>query len=151
MTLVLTSGWGGFNWLNNNGDNVKDDFRISKQGVYLNEIADEKAVIATVWAGAPAYYSKRAMIDLLGKSDRKIASRKPVGDINPGHNKWDYNYSIGSLRPDVVFQLWHTIDSDKAKLIQWGYVEKCYLNERMGYFLTQSKSIRWPLLSECRD
>jgi len=24
----------------------------------------------------------------------------------PGHMKWDYSYSIGQLKPDVVFELW---------------------------------------------
>ena len=52
------------------------------------------------------------MIDLLGKNDRHIArllARLPAGAkpfFVPGHIKWDYAYSIGTLRPDVVAQLW---------------------------------------------
>jgi arabinofuranosyltransferase len=150
LLLTLVSGWGGINWLFFGGMHVKDDFEMSKRGAYLKQVTTEKAVIATVWAGAPAYYSERSMIDLLGKSDREIASMKPIGKIHPGHNKWNYEYSIGILRPDVVFQLWLNTDSDKEKLKEWGYVEKCFLNERMGYFLIRSDAIHWPLLKECK-
>jgi arabinofuranosyltransferase len=150
LLLTLVSGWGGINWLFNDGAHVKDDFEMSMRGVYLKKVTTERAVIATVWAGAPAYHSERRMIDLLGKSDREIASIKPIGKIYPGHNKWNYEYSIGLLRPDVVFQLWHHTDSDKERLKEWGYEEKCFLNERMGYFLMRSEAIHWSLLTECK-
>ena len=149
LLLTIVSGWGSINWLFLGGAHVKDDFSMSMRGVDLKKVTTERAVIATVWAGSPAYYSERSMIDLLGKSDREITSKKPIGKIIPGHNKWDYDYSIGSLRPDVVFQLWHHSDEDIKKLIQWGYIEKCFLNERMGYFLLQSKAIHWSLLTNC--
>jgi hypothetical protein len=90
------------------------------------------------------------MIDLLGKSDREIASMKPIGKIHPGHNKWNYEYSIGTLMPDVVVQLFSHSDSDKEKLKEWGYVEKCFLNEQKAYFLMRSETIDWPLLTECK-
>ncbi len=44
------------------------------------------------------------MIDLLGESDKRIASRELKGTLHPGHNKWDYENSIAKLKPDVVFQ-----------------------------------------------
>lgn len=152
VSLLLTfiiSGWGGINWLKSGGMHVKEDLSMSKRGAYLKQVTKERAVIATVWAGAPAYYSERSMIDLLGKSDREIASMKPFGKMYPGHNKWNYEYSIGILRPDVVFQLWYNNDGVQEKLKEWGYVEKCFLNERMGYFLMRSEEIHWSLLKKC--
>ena len=149
LLLTLVSGWSGLNWIFKGGLHIEDDFEISKRSSYYDEITKGKAVIAVVWAGAPAYYSKRNMIDLLGKNDRKIASIKPVGKIYPGHNKWDYNYSIGSLRPDVVMELFVHTDLDKKKLEDWGYIEKCYLNKKIGYFLRHSEEIHWSLLTEC--
>jgi arabinofuranosyltransferase len=150
LLLTLVSGWGGITWLVNDAALAKVDIEMSKRGSYLKKVTKEKAVIATVWAGAPAYYSERTMIDLLGKSDREIASMKPIGKIHPGHNKWNYEYSIGTLMPDVVVQLFSHSDSDKEKLKEWGYVEKCFLNEQKAYFLMRSETIDWPLLTECK-
>lgn len=149
LLLTLVSGWSASSWILYDGMHVKDDFKMYQQGVYLEKITTEKAIIATVWAGTPAYYSKRSMIDLLGKSDREIASRKPIGKIYPGHNKWDYNYSIGLLRPDVIFQLWYPTKADKEMIIKWGYIEKCFLHEQPGYFLVRSAAVRWSLLKDC--
>ncbi len=40
-------------------------------------------------------------IDLLGKNDRHIAhTRAHPGLI--GHNKWDFDYSLGKLKPDII-------------------------------------------------
>lgn len=35
----------------------------------------------------------------------------------PGHLKWDYGYSIGGLRPDVVVQLWAEPESAQPYLV----------------------------------
>jgi hypothetical protein len=36
-----------------------------------------------------------------------IAHRQPQPiPFNPGHDKWDYRYSVCRLRPDVVVQVW---------------------------------------------
>ena len=40
----------------------------------------------------------------------------------PGHDKWDYDYSIGQLRPDVVAQLWHASQVDLRAIESWGYI-----------------------------
>ena len=29
-----------------------------------------------------------------------------IADVRPGHMKWDYAYSIGKLKPDIIVQLW---------------------------------------------
>lgn len=76
----------------------------------LSEISLPEAKLAVVWGGAIPYFTKRPCVDLLGKSDRRIARQpmKPVGllPFYPGHMKRDYGYSIGELKPDVVVQLW---------------------------------------------
>ena len=83
-------------------------------GPVTQAVTTEDATIAVVWAGSLPYFSHRPAIDLLGRNDARIA-RGPVRispDIRqrigfyPGHMKWDYAYSIGELRPDVVSQLW---------------------------------------------
>jgi arabinofuranosyltransferase len=91
------------------GNNRRVDFAL-----HLKQITKPGATIAVVYGGAIPYFADRRMIDLLGKSDRRIA-RETMRQIEglwkyiyfyPGHLKWDYAYSIGELKPDVVAQLW---------------------------------------------
>ena len=63
-----------------------------------------------------AYYSEREMIDFLGKSDDFVGRINPkrnlnnknynFNDFHPGHNKWDFQYSIGKLKPDIILREW---------------------------------------------
>ena len=60
------------------------------------------ALIAVQWAGTTPYFMpKYRMHDLLGKSDAYIA-QTPAKYGVPGHNKWDYSYSINLLQPDII-------------------------------------------------
>jgi hypothetical protein len=80
----------------------------------VDKITTPQASLAVVTAGAIPYFSDRFAIDLLGKNDVKIAHEKVhtnlslsgVTNFRPGHLKWDYDYSLGELKPDVVVQLW---------------------------------------------
>ncbi len=76
----------------------------------LDKLTAPQARVAVVTAGAISYFSERPTIDLLGKSDAYVA-RLPIHDadykhLRPGHMKYDYDYSIGQLKPDVIVQLW---------------------------------------------
>ena len=83
-------------------------------GRLIKEITTAQARVAVVWAGAIPYFSERPCVDLLGKSDARIAhlpmrlSPNPsrTSEFYPGHLKFDYGYSVGELRPDIVAQLW---------------------------------------------
>jgi hypothetical protein len=121
----------------------------------MRDTTEVGASIATIWAGVPAYYSHRTMLDLLGKNDTFIASSAPHGAFFPGHNKWDYNYSIGELQPDVIFQ---TFDRGLEKnlhqrITNWGYKKMCPTTGTFGsqgyYYRTNSKQIKWASLQEC--
>ncbi len=94
-----------------NADNVR-------YALLLNQVTDKQARIAVTWAGAIPYFADRPAVDILGKTDRLIAheaSHNPQGGFRPGHTKWDYPYTIGELRPDVVAQLW----SGEANVTQY--------------------------------
>ena len=121
----------------------------------MRDTTEAGARIATIWAGVPAYYSHRTMLDLLGKNDTFIATSTPHGDFFPGHNKWDYDYSIGKLQPDVIFQ---TFDRDIEKnlhqrITNWGYKRMCPITGTFGprgyYYRTNSKQIKWNALKDC--
>ncbi|MFH1877180.1 MAG: hypothetical protein ABH883_00025 [Candidatus Omnitrophota bacterium] len=92
------------------GAHVEDDKNMVRLGLMLKGLTYPDARIAVVWGGAIPYFSERAAVDILGYNDTYIARGKArvreYGDIYPGHNKYDYVYSIGKLRPDVIAQLW---------------------------------------------
>ncbi len=80
----------------------------------LSRLTRPEATVAVVWAGIIPYITDRRSIDLLGKNDPVIA-RLPMHRVDgplrytafwPGHLKWDYSWSIGRLRPDVVVGRW---------------------------------------------
>ena len=60
------------------------------------------AVIGVFFGGTVPYYMPEFRFhDMLGKSDRVIA-HGPARQGPPGHNKWDYAYSLGRVRPEVI-------------------------------------------------
>jgi hypothetical protein len=110
---------------------VLDNRKWIERALLLNEITTPEAKIAVVWAGSIPYFSNRYAIDLLGKNDRVIAhqdmripSDEPIFTaFFPGHLKWDYDYSIGQLKPDAVVQRWRAreeltpyLDSDYVEI-----------------------------------
>jgi hypothetical protein len=95
-----------FFWIKSNGDHVDDDKNATLAGLCLREYTPPDARIAYVWAGTMPYYANRFAIDLLGKMDPVIARSKPHVPFFPGHNKWDYEYSIKRYKPNIIVQLW---------------------------------------------
>ncbi len=89
---------------------TEQDHNAVRAALRLRDLTDPSATIAVSWAGAIPYFAERPAIDLLGKMDPSIAhqwmhvpegNQRWVGFV-PGHLKWDYAYSIESLRPDIV-------------------------------------------------
>jgi arabinofuranosyltransferase len=132
------------------------DARMTRLGRNLNRVTEPGAQIAVLWAGSPSYYSERAMIDLLGKSDRRIATGLPSqvqtlesnSTFYPGHNKWDFEYSIGELEPDVVADFWG-VEEAVQQLVAWGYTKRCLADGTSFYVRSDSNQIRWTELSLC--
>lgn len=112
----------------------------------IKQITNREASVAVAWAGAIPYFSERKAIDLLGKNDKYIASlpMKEIAGITnftPGHVKYDYSYSIGKLKPDVVAQLGRS--PNQAKPFLNNYYSPKYLNGFLIYILKDSKNILW--------
>jgi hypothetical protein len=96
---------------------------MARYGLMLGQVTPRGTTIAVAWAGAIPYFARRDAVDLLGKSDRRIArSRRQPVPFEPGHDKWDYAYSIGRLRPQVIAQLVRPDPSIPPLLRGWGYV-----------------------------
>ncbi|MEZ5664369.1 MAG: hypothetical protein R3E94_12720 [Burkholderiaceae bacterium] len=108
-------------------------------------------VVATVWAGAPGYYAGRHMVDLLGKSDRRVARSPPKGRFRPGHNKWLYAYAIGERRPEMVMGLWRPTRVDLRHMQDWGYVRLCHDVLGPAFYRAGSDRVEWSVLGPCPD
>ena len=123
-SVVAINGQAASIWLSHNASYVHDDAWATRYGLALRAATADDATIAVTWAGAIPYFSHRSTIDLLGKSDPVIATgkRQPSIGFNPGHDKWDYDFSIGRLRPDVVAELWHPSDRDLQAIERYGYI-----------------------------
>lgn len=106
VLLVLMHGHTWPRWLAANAALLDTDIWRARLGLHLARHTAQGAVIAVHAAGQIPYYSARRAIDLLGKSDAHVARVAPVAPFRPGHNKWDYAYSIGRLQPDVVADEW---------------------------------------------
>lgn len=102
MILVLISGEPWFSYSIDNAPLLKADIRRVKLGLHIAQNTAPEAVIAVHAAGQIPYYSERTTIDLLGLNDPVVAKGLGHGEFYPGHNKWNYEYSITQLRPDVI-------------------------------------------------
>jgi hypothetical protein len=111
----------------------KDDAGNVRLGLLIKQNTPATARVADFWAGTIFYYSERYAIDFLGKSDSHIAHLPVVSSgQKPGHNKFDFDYSLGVLKPDLVvanFKLPVTEDSmRKASVGNWAYHGQLYFN-----------------------
>lgn len=95
--------------------NGEENHEEVEQALLLRKMTTPAATIVVTRAGTIPYFSGRSSIDLLGKTDRHIAHENmrtfAAGwhkfiEFRPGHMKFDYSYSIGQLKPDVIAQLW---------------------------------------------
>ena len=155
VVVVAAGGPPMLLWVGDAGAHVRTDQHVVGLSLEMRGLLYDDATIATFWAGAPGYFSKHPMIDLLGKSDRVIAQMPPAVDpasgkpfeFLPGHNRWDFDYSIGQLKPDAVFAYGN--DLDAQMMSDWGYVASC-LSDGSPIFLQESSAkVRWDLVRSC--
>lgn len=131
---------------------VDDNRRMVERGLVLAAITDPQATLGVVWDGAIVYFAQRPAVSILGKNDKKVA-REPMRTASgwqqlvafyPGHLKWDYAYSIGELKPDVVAQLWQEPESATQ------YLARDYTQTRVSGFSMHLKNgsprIRWDVV-----
>ncbi len=158
LTLVLLTNVVAFSlWVKRGGSEFLDreDRNMYLLGTDIGKVLKPQGKAAVLWAGAPIYYSKRAGIDLLGKNDKFVAEQDPIRNLEsgvwnstfyPGHNKWNYDYSIGVLKPDMIAQYWGEISD--FKFLAWGY-KKCTFQDSEYWLLSKSSQINWHQLRGC--
>jgi len=104
--LLIVSGQPWFHWAADKAPLLQSDIRRVRAGVAIAQSTSPDAVIAVHAAGQIPYYSNRTTIDLLGLNDPIIAKAAPSGPFYPGHDKWNYDYSIMRLKPDLIADNW---------------------------------------------
>lgn len=104
--LLIISGQPWISWTIDNSPLLKADIRRVKIGLNIAQYTSPSAIIAAHAAGQIPYYSDRRTIDLLGLNDPVIAKGPVTGPFYPGHDKWNYDYSIMQLRPDLIADNW---------------------------------------------
>lgn len=105
-------------------------------GLALNQHAPQ-ASVADGYAGSAFYFAPQTRgIDVLGKMDAHIA-RMPAahGGTVPGHNKFDYDYSIGQLHPEYVIAVFEGAapTEDQLKHTQGNWVYPYYLWNNVAF------------------
>jgi hypothetical protein len=126
VTLVVAVNAHSFTtWGSENADGLALDRGWAETGVLVRQTTAPDTTVAMSAAGNTQYFDHRRGIDLVGKMDPVIAHMPPRPGIEfrPGHVKWNYAYSIGRLRPDVVTQLYTPTARDACNLRTWGYTQ----------------------------
>lgn len=118
--------------------------------IVTNEILTNNATLAVFSSGTLPYFSNFKAIDILGKSDKRIARLPPdmSGAIGwagmrsvPGHNKYDLHYSLIDLKPTYV-QNFKIGRDDLTDYAQQNYARVHYKN--IGLWLrAESKDVLW--------
>lgn len=120
IVLVTLPAWTA--WAHDAGHLVRQNEQETRLGLELGSIAHGRPEVAVVAGGTIPYWSTLPAVDLLGKSDATVATGPDVrAGFLPGHTKWDYRYSICTLRPALVTQLFEATPADRHLIEGCGY------------------------------
>jgi hypothetical protein len=127
---------------------VEDNVRMVERALAVRKFTTRAASMAVVWDGAIPYFADRYAVSILGKNDSRVG-RMPMRTVPgpaglvafyPGHLKWDYSYSLGDLRPDVIVQVWK--QPEEAERFMAGYIP-LRLYGYLFHIREDSQNIRW--------
>jgi len=111
VSVVLMAGFNFFSRLSYEAPYVH-------VGLILQKLTFPETRIAVFPAGALPYFAERPAVDMLGKNDAGISHLQAQPGMNkPGHNKFDFNYSLGQLQPDIVVSTLNPTDIGDPKTI----------------------------------
>lgn len=163
VSVVSISGFVGtlaggpmvVSWLDGERFDVAASQQMVRKSLLAKDATLSTARIAVTWAGIPAYYMDREMIDLLGKNDSHVASLAPNVESElgfwPGHTKWSVEYSIGELRPDIILNNWHFSEREEVLISDLGYESRCLASGQRIWALRDSGAVKVEKLSTCRN
>ncbi len=118
---ALVNGKGTLQWVADNAYELPMNIQRSRVGLMIRDSTDPAAWIAVAAAGSTPYFAERPTVDVLGKCDRRIARMHRTEAFMPGHDKQDYAYSFGALRPDLVVDYFHPKPDARQALKEFGF------------------------------
>ncbi|MDF2692191.1 MAG: acyltransferase 3 [Labilithrix sp.] len=110
-------------WAAQNAAQYQDEARYTRLGLLIQANTAPDFRIAVAAAGATPYFAQRPTEDLLGKNDRHVAKLAPRGVFSPGHDKWDYSYSLGERNAQLVVEAVDVNDADEQYMKELGFEE----------------------------
>lgn len=110
-------------WAAQNAAQYVDEARYTRLGLLIQANTPPDFRIAVAAAGATPYFAQRPTEDLLGKNDRFIAKLAPRGVFSPGHDKWDYRYSLGEKKAQLVVEAVDVNPADEQYMASLGFEE----------------------------
>lgn len=138
-------------WVVRGGLHVRDDEVMVRTALAIRASTPRDARIGVIWAGAIPYFSRRPAVDLFGKNDPVVARLAPRGPFLPGHDKWDFEYSIGRRHPDLVVLGWEIDPPERRVLERWGYEKVFHYWVRPGRGIhRESLRAPWPFEHDLR-
>ena len=140
-------------WLRYGAVGSEDDLLSARVGREIASFTAAHARIAVTSAGGTVYFARRSGVDLLGRSDGRIARGpvRPEVGFFPGHMKWDYAISIGDDRPDVIVQLFQPSCAELRLIAGLGYVAAVPFLARGQSALTRPFLIRSDSIQVMRE
>ncbi len=108
-------------WAAQNAAQYQDEANYTRLGLLIEATTPPDLRMAVAAAGATPYFAQRPTEDLLGKNDRHVAKLSPRGVFSPGHDKWDYEYSLGKQNAQLVVEPVDMTEADEAYFAQLGF------------------------------
>jgi peptidoglycan/LPS O-acetylase OafA/YrhL len=110
-------------WGAQNAAQYQDEAHYTRLGLLIEATTPPDFRIAVAAAGATPYFAQRPTEDLLGKNDRHVAKLPPRGVFSPGHDKWDYPYSLGQRDAKLIVEPVDVNEADQAYMASLGFEE----------------------------
>jgi len=108
-------------WAAQNAAQYKDEANYTRLGILIRETTPPSLRMAVAAAGATPYFAQRPTEDLLGKNDRHVAKLAPRGVFSPGHDKWDYPYSLEERKSDLIVEAVDANEKDLGYFKELGF------------------------------
>jgi arabinofuranosyltransferase len=117
----------------------------------LRDTTTTHAKIAVLGAGTiPYLLPENPVLDILGKTDPVIArqhvrtpmSIEDIPDMRPGHMKWDYAWTFGELKPDVIVAIWPDTGDEAAPYLEDYVLGEIAPGDRV-YLRKNSPDVLW--------
>ena len=110
-------------WAAQNAAQYADEAKYTRLGLLIASATKPDFRIAVAAAGATPYFCQRPTEDLLGKNDRHIAKLAPRGVFSPGHDKWDYEWSLAERNSQLIVEAVDVNPEDEAYFKKLGFAE----------------------------